>query len=140
MTFQKRLGKRQIPVDGRPMKGGRQETGKSKPSQAKKKRKKHGKQSKRRSFTPEEKRAAVESYQKSGMTLADFSETWGVSKATLNNWLRKHQAEGPKGLERKPHAGKGKSRLAEALQGEIVRAKRFFPVSSGNNRSARCSV
>jgi hypothetical protein len=33
------------------------------------------------------------------MTLADFSATWGVSKATLGNWLRKHKTEGPKGLE-----------------------------------------
>jgi transposase InsO family protein len=97
------------------------------PSQAKKKRKKKKKKTQRRSYTPEEKRAAIEAYQKSGMTLVDFSATWGVSKATLTNWLRKHKAEGPKGLERKPHAGKGKSRLAAALRGEIVRAKRYFP-------------
>jgi transposase InsO family protein len=97
------------------------------PSQAKKKRKKKGRKTKRRSYTPEEKRAAIEAYQKSGMPLVDFSATWGVSKATLTNWLRKHKAEGPKGLERKPHAGKGKSRLADALRGEIVRAKRYFP-------------
>ncbi|MHC4946242.1 MAG: DDE-type integrase/transposase/recombinase [Planctomycetota bacterium] len=127
MTPSKRPGKRQPPVDGRPCKGGREETGKPTPSPAKKKRKKRAKKTKRRLYTPEEKRAAIEAYQKSGMTLVDFSATWGVSKATLTNWLRKHQAEGPKGLERKPHAGKGKSRLAAALRGEIVRAKRYFP-------------
>ena len=127
MTPSKRPGKRQPPVDGRPCKGGREETGKPAPGPAKKKRKKEEKKTKRRSYTPEEKRSAIEAYQKSGMTLVDFSATWGVSKATLTNWLRKHQAEGPKGLERKPHAGKGKSRLADALRGEIVRAKRYFP-------------
>ncbi len=127
MSSTKRPGKRQAPVDGRPCKGGREETGKPAPSPAKKKRKKKGKKAKRRSYTPEEKRASIEAYQKSGMTLADFSTTWGISKATLTNWLRKHKEEGPRGLERKPHAGKGKSRLADALCGEIVRAKRYFP-------------
>jgi len=127
MPPSKRPGKRQPPVDGRPCKGGREETGKPAPGPAKKKRKKEEKKTKRRSYTPEEKRAAVEAYQKSGMTLMDFSVTWGISKATLDNWLRKHKTEGPKGLERKPHAGKGKSRLADALRGEIVRAKGYFP-------------
>jgi transposase InsO family protein/transposase-like protein len=124
MTPSKGPGKRLPPVDGRPCKGGREETGKPAQSQAKSK---HKKKTKRRSYTPDEKRATVEAYQKSGMTLADFSATWGVSKATLGNWLRKHKTEGPKGLERKPHAGKGKSRLAVALRGEIVRAKGYFP-------------
>jgi transposase InsO family protein/transposase-like protein len=127
MTPSKRPGKRQPPVDGRPCKGGREETGQPAPGPAKKKGKKKEKKTKRRSYTPEEKRAAVEAYQKSGMTLKEFSATWGVSMATLGNWLRKHKSEGPKGLERKPHAGKGKSRLADALRGEIVRAKGYFP-------------
>jgi transposase-like protein len=47
------------------------------PSPAKKKRKKKKKKTQRRSYTPEEKRAAIEAYQKSGMTLVDFSATWG---------------------------------------------------------------
>jgi len=38
------------------------------------------------------------------------------------------------GLERKPHAAKGKIRIAKAVREEIVRAKRFFPPPSGLKR------
>jgi transposase InsO family protein/transposase-like protein len=81
----------------------------------------------RRSFTPEERRAAVEAYLKTGLTQQSFSKLWGISTATLGKWVRRYTDEGAKGLERKPHAGKGKRRIAKAVHDEIVRVKRFFP-------------
>ena len=97
--------------------------------QAKTRKRRSGKRrkKKRQSFTPEERREAVEAYLQTDLTKKSFSKLWGISDATLGKWLRKYQTEGPKGLERKPHAGKGKMRIAQAVREEIVRAKRFFP-------------
>ena len=50
--------------------------------------------------TPEERRAAVEAFHKSGLTQKAFARQWDVSHVTLGAWLRKHAAEGPQGLER----------------------------------------
>jgi transposase InsO family protein/transposase-like protein len=112
---------------GRPSEGGRTEAGarpgKRKPGRPPKRRKK----TKHRTYTPEEKRAALEAFHQSGMTQVEFCRVWGVSHGTFKNWLARYETTGPKGLERKPHAGKGKIRLAGALREEIVRAKRFFP-------------
>lgn len=53
-----------------------------------------------RRHTPEERRAAVEAFLKSGLTQQAFARQWGVSQATIGAWVRKHAAEGPRGLER----------------------------------------
>ena len=77
------------PVDGRPSKGGRKETGSGARSSGKRGRKK-----KYRHFTPEERRAAIEAFQKSGMTQIDFCKVWGISKASLRNWLIRYEGGG----------------------------------------------
>jgi len=59
MTPSKRPVTKQPTVDRRPIKGGREETGKPTLSQAKKKRKKRRKKTKRRSYTPEKKLATT---------------------------------------------------------------------------------
>jgi len=41
--------------------------------------------------------------------------------------VRIYNEKGPKGLERKPHAAKGKMRIAKAVREEIVHVKRVFP-------------
>ena len=119
------------PGDGRPLKGGRTEPGGSRSSKPKPtKPGSHPKESTlqaRRSFTGDERRQTVEAYQKSSLTQEDFAKAFGISKGTLKNWLERYREAGPKALERRPHAGKGKSRLKEALKEEIVQAKRRFP-------------
>ncbi len=81
-------------------------------------------------YTPEERRAAVESCQKSGILIGDFARTWGVSAGTLHTWLRSYREAGPQGLERikvgRPR-GKGRSQLPAGVQSEIVIVRRRFP-------------
>ncbi len=48
-------------------------------------------------YSPEERRQAVEAYQKAGLTQKAFAAQWGISAVTLGNWLRKHGEEGPAG-------------------------------------------
>jgi transposase InsO family protein/transposase-like protein len=124
----KRQGSGAAPARGRPPKGGRPKGGAG--AQKKKISKKpSGLSTKitRRSFTPEEKRIAVEAYLKSGLSMLEFGRLWDLSSSTMGKWVRLYEKDGPKGLERKPHAGKGKMRIAASLRDEIVRAKDFFP-------------
>jgi len=58
-------------------------------------------------FTPDERRAAVEAFAKSGRTRADFARLWGCSASSLDKWLARYRDEGPKGLEtRAPRKGR----------------------------------
>lgn len=75
-------------------------------------------------FTPEERRAAVEAFVKSGRKRLDFARLWGCSASSLDKWLRRYEAEGPKGLEtrtppkgRRPHHPK---RLSDTVRDLIV--------------------
>jgi transposase InsO family protein/transposase-like protein len=89
-----------------------------------------GKQGPRRS--PDARRAAVEAYERSGMTLEDFARTYGCSPWTLRGWLKRYAAGGPKALETRRlgrPAGRGNDlpRVSEAVRTEIVRTKTRFP-------------
>lgn len=84
----------------------------------------------RRHFTPEERRRAVEAYQKSGLTQHAFARQWGLSHVTLGVWLRRYAEAGPQGLERLaegPARRRGKAPLAEAVKAEIVGVRQSFP-------------
>ena len=84
----------------------------------------------RRHFTPEEKRAAVEAFEQSELSQADFCLTWGLSVPSLRSWLRVYRAEGPQGLEPKPRkkAEPGDPRkLPDAIRAEIVSTKEENP-------------
>jgi len=128
MGSRKSQVKREVPGGGSPGFGGLPEPGTCKPVKGKRrcKSKKRSKPA-RRNYTVEERLAAIEAYKKSGMTQQEFARLWGISHVTLGNWLRKVEKEGPRGLERKPHAGKGKSRLATPLKSEIVKTKKHSP-------------
>lgn len=52
-------------------------------------------------WPPDERRKAVEAFQKSGMNIMNFARTWGVGHVSLKSWVEKYRREGPKGLERK---------------------------------------
>lgn len=80
-----------------------------------------------RIYTPEQRRQAVEAYLQSGMSQDEFTQVWGISKASLHTWLTRYKESGPKALERKQHAGKGQSRLGSTVRTEIVQAKHTFP-------------
>lgn len=60
-----------------------------------------------RRFTPEERRAAVEAFAKSGRSREDFAKLWGCSASSLDKWRKRYATEGPKGLEtRTPPKGR----------------------------------
>lgn len=59
-----------------------------------------GRQRRGKRHTPEDRRAAVEAFHKSGLTQKAFARPSDVSHVTLGAWLRMHAAEGPQGLER----------------------------------------
>src|SRR5262245_50030941 len=82
-----------------------------------------------RRYTPEERRRAVEAYQRSGQTQAMFARQWGVSPITLNFWVRKHRQDGPKGLEDRPRSAKprGRAPLSSGTKEAILQTRRRFP-------------
>jgi len=89
-----------------------------------------GRQGRGKRHTPEERRAAVEAFHKSGLTQKAFARQWDVSHVTLGAWLRKHAAEGPKGLERVasgPAKRRGRAPLPAPVREEVVAVQRRFP-------------
>ncbi len=92
--------------------------------------KKPGAKRKLRRFTPEERRAAVEAFHKSGLTQVMFARQWGVNPVTLSFWVCRQAERGPKGLEptkRGRGRPRGTSRLAEPVKQEVAAVKRRFP-------------
>jgi transposase InsO family protein/transposase-like protein len=83
-----------------------------------------------RRYTPEQRREAVEAFEKAGMSQVAFARTWGVSHVTLGQWLRRHAAEGGKGLERVamgPPRRRGRAPLAAPVHAAIAAVQRRFP-------------
>lgn len=79
-------------------------------------------------YTPEQRRSAVEAFARSGRTRVEFAALWGVSTTTLSTWLKRYEAEGPKGLETRRHAGPGRPRtIPDGVRDEIAATKRRFP-------------
>jgi len=81
-------------------------------------------------YTPEERRATVEAYHKAGLTLEAFARTWGVSKVSLERWLKRYATHGPQGLERLSDVSlrrRGGPALPVPVVAEIHAAQRRFP-------------
>jgi transposase InsO family protein len=79
-------------------------------------------------YTPEQRRSAVEAFARSGRTRAEFAALWGVSTTTLSTWLKRYEEEGPKGLETRRRAGPGRPRtIADRVRDEIAETKLRFP-------------
>jgi transposase InsO family protein len=88
---------------------------------------KHG-----RTRSPEERRQAIEAFDRSKMTIDAFARTYGVSPWTMRTWVTRYRAEGPKGLEPRPRgrpkgSGGFVHRVPEPVREEIARTKRRFP-------------
>ena len=82
--------------------------------------------------SPDERRAAVEAFLRSGMSVEVFSRTYGCSSVTLRSWLKLYREGGPKALEsRLPGRPRGSPggfpSVAVEVREEIVRTKTRFP-------------
>ncbi len=85
-----------------------------------------------RARSADERRAAVEAFDRAGVSVADFARTFGVSPWTLRVWIARYRAGGPKELEprrrgRKPGSKNAIPRLPTVVRDEIVRTKLRFP-------------
>ena len=85
----------------------------------------------RRHFTPDERRAAVEAFEKSGRSAADFGKLWGCSPSSLTKWQARRRAEGPRGLEPRPRKPRTDTphpaRLPESVRDEVEATRRAHP-------------
>lgn len=85
----------------------------------------------RRVFTPEERREAVEAFEKSGRKREDFARLWGCSAASLDKWRKRYREEGPKGLEtrKRPKGIPNDSarRLSESVREQIALVRQENP-------------
>ena len=78
-------------------------------------------------FSPDERRAAVEAFAKSGRSRPDFARLWGCSPSSLDKWTRRYEAEGPKGLEtrvrqRGPQRDHAK-RISDSVRALIIKIR-----------------
>lgn len=85
-----------------------------------------------RARSADERRAAVEAFERAGVPVADFARTFGVSPYTLRVWLTRYRAGGPKALEPRRRGRKRGGhnlipRLPRVVHDEIVRTKQRFP-------------
>jgi transposase InsO family protein len=77
-------------------------------------------------YDPDQRRQAVEAFHKSSMNIEDFSRVWGLGKNTLRGWVKRHEEEGPQGLERREYGWKGRPRRP-GMREEIAEVKRKHP-------------
>jgi transposase InsO family protein len=81
-----------------------------------------------RSFTPEQRKQAVEAFGKSGQSLKAFAKAWGVNEQVLGRWAKTYRTLGPKALAGKRTGRKpGRMAVAPALREGIKRVKAEFP-------------
>ena len=116
------------PGGGEPPEGGSPEAGAKAPRQRPKARpRRRKKRATLKSYTDEQRIAAVEAYFKSGLSQSEFSRVWGVNPGTFSNWLYKYKQGGPQALARKPRKTKGQLKTPKAVQAEILTTKKDFP-------------
>lgn len=82
-------------------------------------------------YKPDNRKHAVETYLKSGLSRQDFADTWRVSVNTLRTWVKQYQTHGPKGLERSSFVENPKKRgnkgIPKQLKEEIIQTKTENP-------------
>jgi transposase InsO family protein len=81
----------------------------------------------RASYSPEQRREAVEAFQKSDMTREQFARTWGVSTASLSAWCKAYREQGPKGLENRYRGKKKPTAKSKAVKEAIKETNKQFP-------------
>jgi transposase-like protein len=81
-----------------------------------------------RSFTADQRRQAVEAFEKSGQGLQAFAKAWGLHERVLGRWVKAYRTDGPKALAGKKTGRKlGKAPVAPALREGIKKVKAEFP-------------
>lgn len=78
-------------------------------------------------YSPEQRRKAVEAFERSGQTLEHFGKAWGVNVTVLGRWVRAYRKDGPKALEGRRGRKKGRQPVAEGLREGIKQVKEQFP-------------
>lgn len=82
-------------------------------------------------YSPEERRAALEEFGRSGLGQREFARVWGIALKTLSDWLHRERAGGPKALEPRkpgrPRGSKNKAALPAPVRERIVTTKERFP-------------
>ena len=82
--------------------------------------------SRTRSFTPEQRRQAVQAWRASGQTAEEFARHVGVSAQSVRNWAKRY-GEGGAGSVAAVRKPRGRPPLAEAVKAQIVDVRRRFP-------------
>jgi transposase InsO family protein len=79
-------------------------------------------------YTPEQRRKAVEAFNRSGRSLLHFGKAWGINPQVLGRWVRAYKQQGPKALEgRRAGRKKGRKPVAAGLREGIKQVKAQFP-------------
>lgn len=81
---------------------------------------------KTRRYTPEEKLKAVRLYREEGFSMALISQELGVSKSSVEHWLKAYQLGGEAGLQSKK-GGRRKTRLPAPITDKIIELKKENP-------------
>jgi transposase InsO family protein len=81
---------------------------------------------KKRRYTPDEKLKAVRLYREEGFSLALVSEELGISKSSVEHWLKAYELGGEAGLQSKT-GGRRKTRLPAPITDKIVELKQQNP-------------
>ena len=74
-------------------------------------------------FTPEQRLLVLDVWKRSGLPAGDFCPLVGVAAATLYEWKRRFEEDGPAGLTDQPRGPKPGSRLPEATKRAILRMR-----------------
>lgn len=80
-----------------------------------------------RQYTPEQRRAAVEAFLKSGQGAEPFAKVWGVTPRILRIWVLAYRTGGPQALEGRSGRRPGKVPVHAAVASAIVETKRAYP-------------
>jgi len=81
---------------------------------------------KMRRYTPEEKLKAVRLYREEGFSMALVSQELGISKSSVEHWLKAYQLGGESGLQSKT-GGRRKARLPAPITDKIIELKQENP-------------
>jgi transposase InsO family protein len=78
-------------------------------------------------LSPEQRLLLLDTWQRSGLTSADFANLVGISKHTLYGWKRKFKTYGPEGLMDEKRGAKKGSKLPELTKRTILMIKEANP-------------
>lgn len=93
-------------------------------------------------YTTEERLQAIEAFRKSGMSVEEFSKTWGVAFSTMHKWLKMFEAGGEAAVATtgsKLGRPKGKKPVSAAVSAAVTKAKEDHPYFGAKRIKAWCA-